>query len=200
VSTIQFVEGVDGIVPIVDRERLDERLLGPEGGWSGLSRGEASLAARLLQGWCASDLGMERAGRRTVRKPIAQGLGGWASYAAESITEVVVTLPGGDHPVVDAWGLEDHNSTRASVMSCTCGGGIGCAALEVEVSFARDRVSWRISDRWFDFAAGAYFAAIRELLSLAGESPVLIGDEEWGAPTPTKVVPADEARQLPVRW
>jgi hypothetical protein len=200
VSTLAFVDDVDGIVPVVDRERLDGLVLGPDGGWSGLSRGEASLAARLLQGWCASELGLERAEWRTVAKPAGRSPRGSASYAAEPVTEVLATLPGGDRPDVEARGLDDYDSTRVPVMSCSCGGGIGCAALEVEVTFARDRVHWRINDHRLEFSNGPYFAAVRELLALAGESPVLITEGEWSSPTPTKVVSAAEARRVSVRW
>jgi hypothetical protein len=199
VSTIRFVDDTDGIVPIVDRERLDRRVGEP--GWSGLWGVEARVAARLLQGWRPSHLGLDRAEYRPSGTPIATGPDGWTAVPVDPITEVVAILPGGDHPEVDGSEIA-HLASRdgVPVMGCSCGGGVGCAALEVELSFARDRVFWSVGQHRFDFGSGSYFAAVRNLLHLLGEAPVLITDEEWARPTPTVVLPVDEVWRRTGRW
>jgi hypothetical protein len=186
VNTLAFVDDRDGIVPVIDGRRLDD-LIG-ESGWAGLWDVEAPVVARLVQGWRPSHLGRARAEFRPVGEPIGRG-DGRALQPVEPITKVLATLPGGDHPELEASEVDLDGYPGVPIMGCGCGGGIGCAALDAEISFSRNRVLWVVRDHQFEFHRGRYDAAVQDFLRLVGEAPVLISDDEWSSPTPTRVVP-----------
>ena len=118
---------------------------------------------------------------------------------AKRVTRVLVTLPGGIRPAVDS---SDAEQLRYEADAHEPEHGVAVAGLDegtpvllADISFSRSRVSWHITfgaaagETW-EFARAQYDAAIRDLLALLGEEPVLISDQEWGAPPLTRVVPA----------
>ena len=185
-NTLAFVDDRDGIVPLVDGRRVDD-LIG-EPGWAGLGDAEAPVVARLVQGWQPTHVGRARAEFRPMGEPTRRGHG-WAVQPVESITQVLATLPGGDHPELEASEVDFDQYPGVPILGCGCGGGIGCAGLDVEISFSRNRVHWVVRDHRFEFHRGRYDAAVQDFLRLVGEAPVLISDDEWSSPTPTRVVP-----------
>jgi hypothetical protein len=109
--------------------------------------------------------------------------------AVRRLTRVLLTLPGGDRPEVPADDVDTLVSyDSVPLLSCECGGGIGCGHESVYVSFERSRVWWTHGQLEFRFGRRQYDRAIRDLLALLGESPRLISNDEWKAPTQTRVV------------
>lgn len=109
------------------------------------------------------------------------------SVAARSDSVETTVLPGGDAPVVDVGDLEserghDERTFRGvPLVECECGGGIGCWAGRTQVGFADDTVYWTIDAEPdvsvnFAFPRWQYREAIRQLLELLGEAPVLIDE------------------------
>lgn len=148
---------------------------------------EWRITARTLQGWMPQELGLDREEFVPVGKPSRERSPYWV--AMRQVTEVLVTLPGGDRPEVlaeDVEGLVSYDSVP--MLGCDCGGGVGCAHESVTVSFERAFVRWEHGRLLFRFARTAYDAAIEELLVLLGEAPRLISDEEWTASMHTRVV------------
>ena len=161
------------------------------------SRDDARLMARHLQGWVPGDLGLERAKSMPVGKPIAKSKG-VALYVARRVSTVLVTLPGGSRPEVDA---QECTALCVDAEDAFPGTGVAVAGLDegvpvllADISLSRNRVFWDITlgaeagARW-EFVRAQYEAAIRGFLEMLGEEPVLISDEEWAAPPATRVVP-----------
>jgi len=172
------------ITATIDGQPLEKALGHP--GMYGLDREEWRITARTLQGWMPQELGLERQEYVPTGKPI--GTGRFQYVPARQVAQVLLTLPGGDRPEVpadDVDGLVSYDSVP--LLSCGCGGGVGCAHESVTVSFERSRVSWTHGELTFCFARTAYDGAIADLLVHFEERPQLISDEEWTAPMQTRV-------------
>jgi hypothetical protein len=186
VQSLAFTPTRWSIDATIDGEPLDRALGHP--GMCGLDRDEWLVTARTLQGWMPQDLGLEREEWVPDRIPVVPQRGFFA-VPCHQVTEVLVTLPGGDRPEVSG-DLVDGviQYDYIPLLSCGCGSGIGCAHHSVTVSFQRTRVLWEHDGLVLTFAKPAYDRAIKELLVLLGESPRLISDEEWQEPVQSRVV------------
>jgi hypothetical protein len=183
-NSLSFTRDVHVITASVDDRPLNEALGYPE--MYGLTDDEWRITARTLQGWMPQELGLERAEFVPAGKPIAGG----RYVPVRPVKQVWVTLPGGDRPDVladDVDTLVDHDSVP--LLSCACGGGVGCAHQSVAITFERTRVHWHHRDRVLTFARAPYNQAIEKLLALLGEHPRLITDDEWEQPASTYVAP-----------
>jgi hypothetical protein len=172
------VDGV-GIVPLIDGCDLREVVDDME--WFGLTPFEAAVTARMLQGWRPPPIF-----NQVVRPPeLALEPGEWRGYTPLSpnapdisLPEVRVVLPGGDAPVVSQWDFAGfHRDAGAPVLSCSCGGGVGCNALEVRVTTVEQHVVWDVrGGHRLEFTRERHAAGVRALLVLAGEAPILIDE------------------------
>ena len=190
VQTLEFavVGRYCGIEPVVDGTRLAELLGKPWMGSIDWSRGDPgwAITARALQGWVPRDLGLERQTHVVTGPPIAGCI-----YPIDLTATVRATLPGGSRREVDADDLEEFVAwdDGIPIIASDCGVGDDCEL--VAVTFTRSKVHWQHAVFDFVFDRAAYNRAIQRLLVLVGEAPILISDEEWTQPTPTRVVEND---------
>jgi hypothetical protein len=184
ISSLVFSRG-RAIDATLDGQPLNEALGHP--GMYGLDDDEWRITARTLQGWMPQELGLERRKFVPIGEPI--GKGRFRSVPVRPVAQVLLTLPGGDRPEVLAEGVDslvDYDSVP--LLSCACGGGVGCGHEAVSVSFERTRVRWTHGELDFSFARTSYDRAIETLLTLVGERPRLITADEWLEPMQTRVV------------
>jgi hypothetical protein len=170
-SRLEFraVEG-SGIVAVVDGVEVTTL---DGGNWDGLSLDEAQIVARMLQGWEPPPLDYDPEGHEDERVPV-EGAPGWYGY---SPPKVPLRLPGGSAPEIDSFELDEFRAVDGvPVAGCSCGGGVGCSALYARVAYRGSgaEVWWNIGDRSYVFAWNIYDGAIRQLLELTGEAPLLI--------------------------
>ena len=150
----------------VDGEPLD-RALG-EPGMLGLTVNEWRITARPLQGWMPQDLGLDREEFVPSGKPIAGG----RYVPVRPVKRVWLVLPGGNRPEVLAGAVDtlvDYDGVP--LLSCPCGGGVGCAHESVGVSFERARLHWHRRGSDFTFHRSPCERAIQGPLDVAWRSP-----------------------------
>ena len=181
---LAFTSDDRSISATINAKPLDRAL--DEPGMFGLTVEEWRITARTLQGWMPQELGLDR--EKFV--PSGQPIAGGRYVPVRPVEQVWLTLPGGDRPEVlaeDVDTLVDYDSVP--VLSCRCGGGVGCAHESVAVTFERAHVHWHHGASDFVFRRAPYERAIEGLLVLLGESPRLIGHDEWTEGMQTRVVP-----------
>jgi hypothetical protein len=187
-ESIAFTQSRGAIDATVDGDPIGQ-VLGHQGMY-GLDEDEWRITARTLQGWMPSDLGLEREEYVTDHKPVIRLGGSYFAARCHKVTGVLVTLPGGDRPEVPAEDVDYLiGYDYIPLLSCGCGGGVGCSHESIAVSFQRTQVIWEHNDVVLSFAKPAYYCAIQQLLVLLGESPRLISEAEWRGPIRTRVVP-----------
>jgi hypothetical protein len=172
-----------GILPVVDEVEFP-RLLGRS--LDGLARVDAQIAARLLQGW---ELPPLAPASEPVRAPVPRPRRGpaGADYRAlyrygfvplssphEPAPRYVV-LPGGDEPQVNEQNFDEFRN-REGIPVASSQYGIDDDSIDVVVAHHRDRVVWTVGEFEFIFPQKRYDNAMRELLLLAGEEPLLIDE------------------------
>jgi hypothetical protein len=172
-SRLEFREvGGSGIVAVVDGVEVTTL---DGGDWDGLGPDEAQIVARMLQGWEPPPLDYDPEEHGDEIVPV-EGAPGWYGY---SPSRVPLRLPGGSEPEINSFDLDDFRALDGvPVAGCSCGGGVGCAALYARVAY-RGRgaeVWWTIGDRPYVFPWNIYDGAIRQLLELTGEAPLLIDE------------------------
>jgi hypothetical protein len=173
-SELEFRDlGEGGIIAVVDG--IDLTTFPADGGLEGLSPDEARVVARMLQGWEPPPLEDDSEELAETAKPV-EGAPGFYSIDAPRVR---FRLPGGDEPEVDSRDLDEFRDLEGvPIAGCSCGGGVGCATLYVEVAYAvrGDDVTWTVEDRRFVFPREHYRRAIRQLLERVNETPRLIDE------------------------
>ena len=171
----------------------------------GLTVNEWRITARPLQGWMPQDLGLDREEFVPSGKPIAGG----RYVPVRPVKRVWLVLPGGNRPEVLAGAVDtlvDYDGVP--LLSCPCGGGVGCAHESVGVSFERARLHWHRRGSDFTFHRSPCEREIKDLLTSLGEAPQLIQPDEWIEGMQTRVAPySQRARSaeileglLPTMW
>jgi hypothetical protein len=128
----------------------------------------------MLQGWERPPLeyDSEELARRAVRVKSAPG---WYSFDPPTVP---LRLPGDAEPEVDAWDLDEFRGLDGvPIAGCGCRGGVGRAALHVQVAYLGhgDEVTWTVDDL-NSLPRERYDGAIRQLLERVREAPRLIGE------------------------